>query len=747
LSAVVGFRREYTADWLDFQGARQFRAEDISVNLLAPRTAGDVLVTLTTEAGFTLDQKLVDNFIESVEGPKGVSPVDVAIGALSLTDLVQQRGTMHVGVTEYELAGGAEGLLLSFVQRKLEEIPEYIQASLLKGIVLTLIELSDNRRKAAGESAAVIASRSEVSEAAITPWLERLTHPRIRLLEKIGLQSYRLPHERLVPVLRRLTGGTLATIDRLQLAFETEYARWSETRSRRHLLGGKELRTILANRDLQGHVGDIPRKAEYLAACVRRRNLLRLGAGGALMAAGAAGYGIRRSWITSVNEQKLMSWRLPKKLLTLQRALDGLDIDDIPINDLTWLRSTRLRNLSIDFTGTSLGGVEELKGLRSLSLGAGNMIGSLTELGALGELTSLSLYLARTELTSLDGLERLRRLTSLDLSLSRSALRLTALSNLSNLSSLSLSIDVPNRVLEDVEQLRQVRSLSLRLGAVSKGLGDDLKRLRALTSLSFSLTTDSQLESMAGELRQLTGLTSLSLRLGLDMGIKWQQQKGYDVVSQTIGRPPQATTLAGLGQLDQLTSLTIGVGVVQVTNLEELSHLSKLTSLTLEGSVNELTPLTPLKGLTSLSIQLAPFRRSVSLAPLGELKRLTSLSLAAYGAEITTLPDLEQAMTLTSLSLDLRNARIKNLQGIEQLKRLTSVSLNLYGSKIETLEELEQLPVLTSVELIVPRSLVPRLTTLRVPREIVTLWIVTEEHLDDVPDGYRFVGLRVLDSR
>lgn len=78
LSVIVGFRREYAADWLDFEQTRGFRAEQVPVNLLAPRTASDALITLASEAGFTLEQELVENFITSVQHQQGVSPVDVS---------------------------------------------------------------------------------------------------------------------------------------------------------------------------------------------------------------------------------------------------------------------------------------------------------------------------------------------------------------------------------------------------------------------------------------------------------------------------------------------------------------------------------------------------------------------------------------------------------------------------------------------------------------------------------------------
>ena len=276
LSIIAGFRREFAADWLDFEEANQFRAEQVAVNLLPDPTAKDTIVVLAAEAGFTLDNALVDNFIAEVRHPDGVSPVDIAIGVLSLANFVQQRGVSHVAFSEYKLAGGAEGLLQSFVQEKLEEIPEQIRGPLLKGMVLTLVDLSNDQRIAEGATAADIAANAEVTEGSLTSSLERFTHPRIRLLDKPAPDHYRLPHERLIPVLRRMTGTVLASRDQVRLTFENEFARWRETRNRRNLLGGKELSQVLREQEQFVQGENVALKVEYLNACVKERTRSRL---------------------------------------------------------------------------------------------------------------------------------------------------------------------------------------------------------------------------------------------------------------------------------------------------------------------------------------------------------------------------------------------------------------------------------------------------------------------------------------
>ena len=276
LTAVVAFRREFVSDWLDFEDASGFRSDQMAINLLAPQRAKDVLITLASEAGFSLDNKLVDDFVQNISRPGGILPVDIAIGILSLDNFVQRHVNAHVSVKEYQLAGGAEGLLRLFVEQKVDETPEAIRAPMLKGIVLTLVDLLKIQRVAEGASASAIAARAEIPEAVLRPWLERWAQPRVRLLEKTGLDSYRLPHEHLVGVLRQLTGTVIASLDRLKLSFEDGFARWVATRNRRALLSGKELREVARNKAQFLRGENTVRKAEYFALSQRHQRISHL---------------------------------------------------------------------------------------------------------------------------------------------------------------------------------------------------------------------------------------------------------------------------------------------------------------------------------------------------------------------------------------------------------------------------------------------------------------------------------------
>jgi hypothetical protein len=684
LSVIVGFRREYAADWLDFEKDSNFRAEQVPINLLASRTAADALVTLAGEASFTLDQALVENFISSVARTQGVLPVDIAIGVLTLANFVQQRGVTHVGMKEYGLAGGAQGLLLSFVQQKLEEIPEDVRAPLLKGIALALISPSNNQRVAAGDTVAAIASKAETSEKALAPWLERLAHPRVRLLEKLEKKTaavrYRLPHERLVPVLRRLAGGTLASLDQLRLRFEGEYARWREGGDSRHFIRGKDLRNVLRHSEqfVQGETA--PAKTQYLAACVRRRVFIRLAIGAAVVAMAGIGYASYRAWDSSIQHANLKSWGLPPGLLRMQHDIDGLEIARHPVNDLAWLKSTRIKKLGLLFTGSRLTGLEQLKGLTSLTFNlSGSEVTSLAGLEQLKGLTSLTLNLSDSEVTSLAGLEQLKGLTSLTLNPGGS----------------------PVTSLEGLEQLKGLTSLALDLRGSKVTSFGGVGQLKGLTSLTLDLF-NSKVTSLAG-LEQLKGLTSLTLNVS--------------------GSP--VTSLRELEQLKGLTSLTLNLFNSPVTSLEGLEQLKGLTSLTLNLGASQVT----------------------SLGGLEQLKGLTTLTLDLFNSTITSLKGLEQLKGLTSLTLNLGASKVTSLAGLEQLKGLTTLTLNLGASKVTSLGELEQLKRLISLNMSLPASLVTSFSRSKIRCDITHLWIVIDANSSfEVPAGCNFVGIGAFAS-
>jgi conflict system STAND superfamily ATPase len=787
LSIIVGFRREYAADWLDFEQARGFRAEQLPVNLLARLTASDALVTLATEAGFALDEALVKNFIASIARPPGVSPVDIAIGVLSLANYVQQRGTARVGLEEYELAGGSEGLLLAFVQQKFDEIPEPMRGPLLKGLVLALVDPSSNQRIAAGETAATIAFKAETAENTLTPWLERLAHPRVRLLEKVAGSRYRFPHERLVPVFRRLTGRALAALDQLRLLFEGEYARWRETRDRRHLLRGKDLGSVLRSRDQFVECETSAGRTEYLTACLRWRNVTRLAVGGVIVAVAVLAYGTNRALDSYVQKQKLMSWSLPPQLFDVQHEVDYLDISPKSINDVNWLRSARLRDLHLIFSGSSLaalGPLKELKGLTTLTLDLGNArITNLTGLEELKEvkgLTTLTLYLyGATDLGELKQLKELKGLTTL--TLNGSSFDITNLgvlgqvTKLKGLTTLTLNLYGPGLTnlagLEQLNELKGLATLTLNVDGqqVTNLAGlEPLNELKGLTTLTLNLR-GSGITNLAGlePLEKLNGPTTLTLNL-LGSGITnlaglepLKKLKRLTTLTLNLQGPnfTDLDVLEPLKDLDGFTTLTLDLGDSGLTYLpvlERLKGLKGLTTLTLNLRNSGITNLTGLeqlkevKGLTTLTLDLgsSDINNLAGLERLKGLKGLTTLTLdLGYSGltNLTILAPLKELKGLTALTLILGSSGLTNQAVLEQLKEvkgLTTLRLDLSYSGITNLTGLDQLNGLTSTELTIRASEVSALNDVKLRRDITKLWIVFDgSALPDVPTGYQFVGL------
>ncbi len=138
----------------------------------------------------------------------------------------------------------------------------------------------------------------------------------------------------------------------------------------------------------------------------------------------------------------LRSWGISPELLDLQNVIDSLLVRE-SVNDLGWLRSKRLGKLSIGFDGPSLAGLEQLRGLTTLTLSLfGSSITSLAGLERLRGLTTLTLNLCGSIMTSLAGLEQLMGLTTLTLNLGEnlSITSLAGLEQLRGLTTLTLSL-------------------------------------------------------------------------------------------------------------------------------------------------------------------------------------------------------------------------------------------------------------------------------------------------------------------
>ena len=144
--------------------------------------------------------------------------------------------------------------------------------------LLRLVDLQTNQRVAEGRTVAELVVASGLASSRMQACLEYLASSQVRLLEKrqpqtASASTYRLLHERIIPVLRTLTATLLAGAEQAKLAFDSAFRVWSEQPRPRFLLAGADLRLATKYREevLRGarHV------AQYLQSSVHRRRRRR----------------------------------------------------------------------------------------------------------------------------------------------------------------------------------------------------------------------------------------------------------------------------------------------------------------------------------------------------------------------------------------------------------------------------------------------------------------------------------------
>ena len=253
---VIAFRREFSADWLDFISPEQENGlrppKDVSLKLFTAEQAREVIGQLINESDLkdSIEQSVIDNLVEAATVDGEVSPVDIGIGLLVLTELHERQSGQTITKRDYQFAGGAEGLLTQYISRCLEPFPKESQEAILKAM-LALRDPEENRQRlATGLTIDELAVEAGTDARVLRLQLNRLADRDIRLLEADtptdgSAVRYRLPHERLIPALYRLTGKLLAEVDQAKLKFQNAFQAWQTNDKRsRYLLKGKELRLV-----------------------------------------------------------------------------------------------------------------------------------------------------------------------------------------------------------------------------------------------------------------------------------------------------------------------------------------------------------------------------------------------------------------------------------------------------------------------------------------------------------------------
>jgi hypothetical protein len=536
-------------------------------------------------------------------------------------------------------------------------------------------------------------------------------------------------------------------LDRARIEFETEFVRWYKTQSSRYLIRGKALRTVSRYRDKYLHGQDAALKAEYFGKCIQRRNLIRGAWAVGLLVLGGSLYVGRRRMDAMLQQRALTSWGLPSDLFSLQDKVDALAIGQ-SVNDVSWLRSARLQDVDLKYSGENLKGIEELRNLTSLSVEpTGPRIVDWTHLSTMKALKSLTLNLKFQREQTLNGLEGLSNLESLRFAFQYIPSRdLGSFGRSGNLKTLRLDVeqvDLSDLRSWGLDQLTSVRSLTMkawecqisnladlvlmpRLESVSLLLGggrinrwDSIERLPNLKDLMIDLNGTS-----IPSLRTLTGIEMLRSLTLIWMDNEFGDLKSVNTISGleklTIGsvvgvRPQMLRAIDSKIRVNTLYIVTNHAESELIDALVEFDQVRDL-GLYLHSAVNQdVRRLRALSNLNSLDL-FCTTRVGIDFSALGGRRTLRTLRVRFDGAiggqgfvGIESLEDLD------ALDVTLGSSSISSFSGIEQLRKLRRLKLDLHRSNVSDLSILERLHGLDSVDVCIPPALVPHVAELKIP--------------------------------
>lgn len=694
---VIAFRREFSADWLDFISPEQENGirppQDISLRLFTTDQAREVIGQLIDESDLkdSIEQSVIDNLVEAATVDGEVSPVDIGIGLLVLTELHERQSSQTITKRDYQFAGGAEGLLTQYINRCLEPFPPESKEAILKAM-LALRDPEENRQRlATGLTIDELAAEVGTDTRVLKLQLNRLADRDIRLLEAdtptdASPVRYRLPHERLIPALYRLTGKLLAEVDQAKLKFQNGFQAWHTNDKRsRYLLKGKELRLVQRYETQIPWGKDEQEKKSFLFRSKGHRQLVRAATVAAVLAMIGTGWFSIQQYQRFEHRKYLTESGYPAELYDFQHQLKRLELNE-PLNleHFTWLSSDSIEELSVTAAKSS------------------NSFAGLTTLSSCRSLKKLTLDLSDSQVSDLQPLAQLTGLRQLTLDLSRSQVSdLQPLEQLKGLTQLTLDLSFSQvRELKPLEQLQGLTQLTLYL---SSGRVNDLKSVAKLGNLT-ELTLDKCDGSNLELLTQLSNLTNLTLGLSSFTVRDLEQLARLNKLTRlyldvTDGK---GHIFEPLGQLDKLKQLSLELNPSQMRDLLPLAQLSNLTQFSLgisKSQVSDLKPLGQLGNLTQLSLFLYVETDEVPLAPLASLRNLTDLSINFNSSQITNLMQLGQLSNLTQLLLSLDDNEVGDLSSLEHLKGLTQLTLLISSNKVPDLTSLEQMKQLTQLTL------------------------------------------------
>jgi hypothetical protein len=720
---LVSFRREYASTWREFElglpPSSRFKIETLSIRKFSRNAGEKVFSTLAEKSRIALDQKVLEQWIDDVSQDGLISPSDIGIGLLVLSEAATESGNSF-SLSDFRSSGGEVGILTRYLEKLLDEFPQTERPELLLAL-WSLVDTETDQRIAEGrrvEDLATIAHPINLDR--FVAGILFLASSKARVLESIadgsnGPIGYRLVHERFIPALRRQMGATLADVDKAGQLLDQAFRAWRDQGTRQYLLRGKDLRLVTKHQD-QLRWGD-SEKRNFLKLSERRRSWAQAcGTIGAALILGLSLYG----W-NFLGEQRLSGrlegWGLPRDLGRYLAQLEELKLPSGVIK-LDWLsKADSLR--ALDLTSTRIINLNGLpKGLKTLNV-------EKSKVSRLGRLP--------------------QSLRELDI----------------NFTYLEEEPNLPS----NLKSLKMIGKVSDRIRLLP----------RSLRNLSTSYGGDSTLSSLPLGLESLelfgpgpSGLSLHELNLAsLPSGLQELKLNSFDSVDHLANLPKhlQKLVLYGLS-IDSLAFLPNGLKSLSLTETKntQLEILpAGLEELDLFGlSIRELKSLQPsIQTLKIYGIPLAqlgelpPGLRSLSVfgAPAGSLEHLPRGLRVLYlgGVDISSLKGLPPGLE----ELWLFNTSVSSLNdlppGLKRLSLYETPVADLRGlpSNIQELRfaktkitELRALPqtirtlMIEGVGTIEPANLPERLEVLDVSR-------ATINSLEGLPTALRDLTLPV----
>lgn len=754
---VIAFRREFSADWLDFISPEIERGirppQDVSLRLFTAEQAREVIGQLVNESNLkdSIEQSVINNLVEAATVEGEVSPVDIGIGLLVLAELHERQSGQTITIRDYQFAGGAEGLLTQYISRCLDLFPKEHQEAILKAM-LALRDPETNQRLAEGLTVDELAAESGAEARLLKTQLDRLSHRDTRLLETVtptdgSPTRYRLPHERLVPALYRLTGKLLAEVDQAKLKFQNAFQAWKTNDKRRHyLLKAKELKLVERYESQIPWGNDEQEKKGFLRRSKHRSVAFQVGVMTMVLClSGALWWGWQRK-LRSEGQSYLAGIGYPPELYDWQDELNSLTLyEPLSLAMFSWLHSDSIEELSVEAesSSTSIEGLTSLancNSLKKLTLNLGkSSVSDLEPLTKLSNLAELDLRLESSKVNDLVALSRMSNLKQLQLSLGGQVKTLEPLTKMGSLTHLTLV--VPGGVAKDLEPLSRSNSLKdlslVLMGLQVDDLNLDFKKLGNLRRLQLYLveyqpnnqnkTLDalSQLSSQTQLHLQLAGYQSENLKLlptirnlsQLDIDLRYVEAQEWQV----------------LARLSEQTKLALTLSYSKFEDMELLSRLNNRVELTLSQpenwrELNVLEPLSKKSNFEQLTLDLSSNPEN-KLAPLAKFDRIKLLNLNLQFNNVEDLSPLTKLSNLTKLMLDLGNSDIGDWESLSNLQAQVELAIVLTSREANYLEYLPKLNNLKQLTLgmrnvdVIDWNFLPRLTHLK----SLSIWGTTPE--------------------